>query len=208
MKVTNISLPILGTNCYIVLNEKTNECLIIDPGSGASIIADKIKAIGGKPVGILLTHGHFDHAGDAKAVSQMYNIPVYASKLEENTLDNSKFNLSGMFYGETSSYHADVLLKDNEEFDLAGFHIRMLSTPGHTEGGCCYYFSYFGVVFSGDTLFCGAVGRTDFPGGSMSVLIKSVKEKLLTLPEDTVVYPGHDSATTIESERINNPYIA
>ena len=94
-----------------------------------------------------------------------------------------------------------------QELDLAGFHIRVLHTPGHTPGGCCYYFPYENVVFSGDTLFCTSVGRTDFPGGSMSDIIRSIKEKLMILPDRTTVYPGHNDVTTIENERMYNPYL-
>ena len=104
-------------------------------------------------------------------------------------------------------FHADIYLKDEQELDLAGFHIRVLPTPGHTPGGCCYYFPYENVVFSGDTLFCTSVGRTDFPGGSMSDIIRSIKEKLMTLPDRTTVYPGHNDVTTIENERMYNPYL-
>lgn len=91
------------------------------------------------------------------------------------------------------------IFKDEQELDLAGFHIRVLHTPGHTPGGCCYYFPYENVVFSGDTLFCTSVGRTDFPGGSMSDIVRSIREKLMTLPDRTTVYPGHNDVTTIET---------
>ena len=122
------------------------------------------------------------------------------------TLENEEMNLCHMT-GEHHVFHADIYLKDEQELDLAGFHIRVLHTPGHTPGGCCYYFPYENVVFSGDTLFCTSVGRTDFPGGSMSDIIRSIKEKLMTLPDRTTVYPGHNDVTTIENERMYNPYL-
>ena len=109
--------------------------------------------------------------------------------------------------GSSEVYSADEFLKDEQELDLAGFHIRVLYTPGHTEGGCCYYFPYDNVLFSGDTLFCMSVGRTDFKGGSMSEIVRSIKEKIMVLPEDTTVYPGHNDVTTIENERMYNPYL-
>ena len=109
--------------------------------------------------------------------------------------------------GRDEVYEADEFLKDEQELDLAGFHLRVLFTPGHTPGGCCYYFPYENVLFSGDTLFCESVGRTDFVGGSMGTLVRSIREKLMTLPEHTTVYPGHGEATTIENERLYNPYI-
>ena len=98
-------------------------------------------------------------------------------------------------------------LKDKQELDIAGFHIVVLHTPGHTPGGCCYYFPYEDVIFTGDSLFCGSIGRTDFKGGSMSDLVRTVKEKIMTLPEHTEVYPGHNDTTTIENERMYNPYL-
>ena len=100
-----------------------------------------------------------------------------------------------------------MFLKDEQEFDLAGFHIRILFTPGHTVGGCCYYFAYQDALFSGDTLFAQSVGRTDFPKGSASALIRGIKEKLLPLPDEVTVYTGHNDTTTIGTERRYNPYL-
>ena len=109
--------------------------------------------------------------------------------------------------GRELVFHADKFLKDEQEIDLAGFHIRVLHTPGHTIGGCCYYFGYEDVLFSGDTLFQESVGRTDLPTGSMSQIVHSIQEKLMVLPDATVVYPGHGEATSIEAERMYNPYL-
>ena len=109
--------------------------------------------------------------------------------------------------GRRDSYHADVYVKDKEVLDLAGMEILVLHTPGHTEGGCCYYLEKERVLFSGDTLFCQSVGRTDFPGGSMKKIVRSIKEKLLVLPEEVRVYPGHMDLTTIGMERAQNPFL-
>ena len=109
--------------------------------------------------------------------------------------------------GQSKTFYADIFLKDKQELDIAGFHIVVLHTPGHTPGGCCYYFPYEDVIFTGDSLFCGSIGRTDFKGGSMSDLVRTVKEKIMTLPEHTEVYPGHNDTTTIENERMYNPYL-
>ena len=207
MQIKHLSLPPIGTNCYIIINEETNECLIVDPGSSPERIKAAVDELKLTPVAILLTHGHFDHAGAADEVSKLFDIKIYAHEDEKETLENPENNLSGNFMFEPVKYHADVYLKDGQEVDLAGLHFRVIFTPGHTVGGCCYYFSYQSVLFSGDTLFYGAIGRTDFPGGSMSTLVNCVRDKLMVLPEDTVVYPGHDEATSIEEERIHNPYI-
>ncbi|MDD6057329.1 MAG: MBL fold metallo-hydrolase, partial [Clostridiales bacterium] len=130
----------------------------------------------------------------------------YAHEKERETLENPAINLSGWDGGQVS-YYADIYLKDEQEMDLAGFHIRVLFTPGHTVGGCCYYFSYQNTVFTGDTLFAQSVGRTDFPGGSAATLIRSIKEKLMPLPDETTVYAGHEDSTTIGRERMYNPYL-
>jgi glyoxylase-like metal-dependent hydrolase (beta-lactamase superfamily II) len=139
-------------------------------------------------------------------LAKEFGIQVYAHEQEEETLGDYKKSLSG-WEGPMVNYHADVYLKDEQELDLAGFHIRVLHTPGHTEGGCCYYLPYEDVLFSGDTLFAQSVGRTDFPGGSMSQIVRSIKDKLLVLPEHTTVYPGHNDVTSIETERMYNPYL-
>lgn len=158
------------------------------------------------PIAILLTHGHFDHAGGAEELAKHFDIKIYAEEHEKETLDTPSLNLSG-WEGVQKTYHADVFLKNEQEIDLAGFHIRVFHTPGHTVGGCCYYFPYQNVVFSGDTLFCTSVGRTDFPKGSAAQIIRSIKEKLLPLPDETTVYTGHNDITTIGTERMYNPYL-
>ena len=180
--------------------------ILIDPGANADRLIQIIEEEKLNPVAILLTHGHFDHAGGAAEVAAHFGIKVYAEKHERETLDDPKLNLSGWAGAETT-YHADVFLKDEQEFDLAGFHIRVLFTPGHTVGGCCYYFAYQDALFSGDTLFAQSVGRTDFPKGSASALIRGIKEKLLPLPDEVTVYTGHNDTTTIGTERRYNPYL-
>ena len=169
MKIDQYVVGPVQTNCYFVVNEETNEILIMDPGASAKQLAERIRRDNYTPAAILL-------------------------------------NQCGMV-GEHHIYHADIFLKDEQELDIAGFHIRVLFTPGHTPGGCCYYFPYENVVFSGDSLFCMSIGRTDFPGGSASQLIRAVKEKLMVLPDNTVVYTGHNDPTTIEQERMYNPYL-
>lgn len=109
--------------------------------------------------------------------------------------------------GRRDSYHADVYVKEGQILQLAGMEIKVLHTPGHTPGGCCYYLEEEHVLFSGDTLFCQSVGRTDFPGGSMSQIVRSIKKKLLSLPDEVKVYPGHMDLTTIGMEREQNPFL-
>ncbi len=206
MKVGHVLLPVVAMNCYLAINEETNESIIIDPGSAPERIKAAVTQSGTKPVAILLTHGHFDHAGAAKEIASEYGIKIYAHEDEKQTLENPSYNLSAMM-GKAEAYHADIFLKDDEELDMAGLHFKCLFTPGHTSGGCCFYFPKEGIVFTGDSLFCGSVGRTDYPGGSMAKLIEGIKAKLMVLPDDTICYPGHDSATTIGEERMYNMYL-
>lgn len=206
LRVEQYVVGSVQTNCYFAINENTSEVLIVDPGARAKRLAEIIDEKKLNPTAILLTHGHFDHAGGAAELAERYDIKVYAEEHERETLENPTINLSG-WEGREISYHADVFLRDEQEIDLAGFHIRVLHTPGHTVGGCCYYFSYQNAVFSGDTLFAQSVGRTDFPKGSASALIRSIEEKLMPLPDETTVYTGHNEITTIGTERMYNPYL-
>lgn len=206
IKIEQFVVGPVETNCYFVVNIKTNQLLIIDPGACATQLKQKIEQMSLKPEAILLTHGHFDHATDAKPLADEYGIKIYVHEDDKETLENPELNVSGMI-GRPQIYTADEYLTDRQELDLAGFHIIVLHTPGHTQGGCCYYFPYENLVFTGDSLFCGSIGRTDFKKGSMSDLVRSVKEKLMVLPEQTVVYPGHNETSTIEDERMYNPYL-
>ncbi len=206
LRVEQYVVGMVQTNCYFAINDNTKETLIVDPGASASKLAEIVEKEKLNPVAILLTHGHFDHAGGAEQLAERFDIQIYAYEDERETLENPAINLSG-WEGRERAYRADCYLKDEQEIDLAGFHIRVFHTPGHTVGGCCYFFPYQNVVFCGDTLFAQSVGRTDFPKGSASELIRSIKEKLMTLPEDVTVYPGHNEITTIGTERMYNPYL-
>ncbi len=206
MEMKHYCVGQVATNCYFAINEETKEMLVIDPGDSAQMLAEKIKKEGLKPKAVLLTHGHFDHAMAAEELAELFGIPVYAHEAEKDTLEDSGKNVSIMV-GRRDSYHADVYVRDGEILELAGMELKVLHTPGHTAGGCCYYLEKEKVLFSGDTLFCQSVGRTDFPGGSMSKLVRSIKEKLMALPDEVRVYPGHMGLTTIGTERARNPYL-
>ena len=207
MKIEQYCIGQVQTNCYSAINEKTQEMLVIDPGDCAQLLAEKIKQKGLKPKAILLTHGHFDHAMAAEELAGIFGVKIYAHEAEKETLEQSGLNASGMI-GRRDSYQADVFVKDGQVLQLAGMDLTVLHTPGHTEGGCCFYSEEDKVLFSGDTLFCQSVGRTDFPRGSMSQLIRSIRGKLLVLPDDVKVYPGHMGVTTIGMERRGNPFIS
>lgn len=206
LKVEQYVVGQVMTNCYFAINQETREMIVIDPGDGAMHLSKKIREKGYLPKAILLTHGHFDHAMAAKDLAEEFDIPVYAHEQEKETLETPQINLSTMM-GVAQSYHADCYVKDEEILELAGFSIEVFFTPGHTAGGCCYYFKKEQCVFSGDTLFQESIGRTDFPGGSASTLVNSVKTKLMPLPGQIKVYPGHNSSTTIGWEREYNPFL-
>lgn len=206
IKVESYVVSDFGTNCYFVINTETKEMLIVDPGDNATMLAAKIEDEQLKPVAILLTHGHLDHASAAEELAKKFEIKIYAHEAEKETLEDSHMNLTAAF-GTAKVFHADVFLKDDEILELIGCKIKVLFTPGHTPGGCCYYFNDQRLLFSGDTLFCESVGRTDFPGGSSSTLIRSIREKLLNLSDDIKVYPGHMAQTSIGTEKMYNPFI-
>ncbi len=195
------------TNCYFAVNQDTKEVLIVDPGDAAQALIKKANEKKLIPKAVLLTHGHYDHASAAEAVAKAFDIPVYAEEHEKETLETPAINLCGMMGAHGVVFHADVYVKDGDVLDLAGFSIQVLHTPGHTKGGCCYYLEQEKVVFSGDTLFNSSVGRTDFPGGSASTLLRSIEEKLMHMPGETQVFPGHNETTTIGWERQYNPFL-
>ncbi len=195
----------IQTNCYFLYREDTKECLIIDPGYEA----DKIEAYVQKKqlhvAGVLLTHGHFDHITAADEVRKKFQTKIYASGKEKELMADPRMNVSVMM-GDSVSLKADVWLEDGQELEMLGETMRCILTPGHTGGGMCFYFPKACMLFSGDTLFQESVGRTDFPTGSSRELIRSVREKLLVLPEAVRVYPGHGLMTTIRDEQMFNPY--
>lgn len=196
----------LGTNCYIMANHDTDECIVFDPAGEAEVLKEIFDNPQFQLKAIFLTHGHFDHTGAVKALQDKYKVPVYASKEEEEeVLTKVTVNLSGSF-GLPYILHATDLLRDGEEVDIIGTKIKCLLTPGHTSGGMSYYCEELASVIVGDTLFHESVGRTDFPTGSAATLVRSIKEKLFTLPEETKVFPGHMSDTTIGWEKKNNPF--
>jgi len=206
LEVRQLTVGMIGTNCYLAANRVTKEAVIIDPGDEAGRIKRLIMENNYAPQAILLTHGHFDHVMAADSLSAEYGVGIYIHELEKETLEDPELNVSGMM-GNPMTFHATDFVRDGELLNLAGYTFQVLLTPGHTKGGVCYYLASEHVLFSGDTLFAGSVGRTDFPGGSMGILVGSIRDKLLTLPDKTTVYPGHMEVTTIGAERTGNMFL-
>ena len=206
MKIEKFVLGSMETNCYLLINEDTKELVVVDPATCPDYLVSHIKSNGYIPKAILLTHAHFDHVMGIDGWVKEFDIPVYLHEDEKQILEDPRLNLSGVF-GTNYSYNKASCLQDKQILELAGFKFKVIHTPGHTAGGCCYYEEAEAVLFSGDTLFCQSVGRSDFPTGSMSTLVRSIKEKLFCLPDDVMVYPGHNDVTCIADEKVYNPFV-
>lgn len=205
IKIGRTVLGSVMTNCYFVYDADTKNTLVIDPAYDGKGIYEKLTMNGLKVSAILLTHGHFDHIMGVNELRDISGVKVYASEAEESLLLDAHLNVSDQI-GRPYTVKADVLLKDGEEVTIDGISFKTLATPGHTKGSCCFYFENAGILVAGDTLFEGSVGRTDLPTGSAGTLNRSIKEKLMNLPDETKVYPGHGDATTISQERMYNPF--
>lgn len=196
----------VGTNCYLVINEDINECILIDPADCPDKIQQMIEKNNAKLKAVLLTHGHYDHITAADDIRNIYGVKIYVSCDEEELLFDTHMNLSA-HSRRPVTLKADVYHRDMDILELAGMTIEVIHTPGHTIGGSCYYIKEAGMLFSGDTLFAESVGRTDFPTGSMSQIVHSIKDKLMVLPDDTKVFPGHGESSSIGYERKYNPFL-
>ena len=207
MKIEKYVVGMIGTNCYLVINEETKDTVMVDPGAYPTKLKNAVKEQGLKLKAVLLTHAHFDHIMGLSDVMEDIKIPVYVEEADLPMMMDGESNLSSGYMRGGYQFADAVPVRDGQQLQIAGFQFRVIHTPGHTPGGCCYYFPYEDVIFTGDSLFCGSIGRTDFKGGRMSDLVRTVKEKIMTLPEHTEVYPGHNDTTTIENERMYNPYL-
>ena len=215
IKIGRMVLGVCQTNCYFLYREGAHETIVVDPADKGANIYSALAKNGFQVAGILLTHGHFDHiwgldgrrdAANAAAEAEGGGpVQAYACEAERELLKSARMNVSEQA-GRACETYADVYVKDGQEITLAGMTCTVIATPGHTAGGCCYYFEEAGILVSGDTLFAESVGRTDFPTGSMGTLVRSIKDRLFVLPEDTRVYPGHGESTTIGYEKRNNPF--
>jgi glyoxylase-like metal-dependent hydrolase (beta-lactamase superfamily II) len=185
-------------NCYLVMDEDTKELGIIDPGGHANSIINEINLLKGKTKFILLTHGHLDHVDGVIELVNNLKVPFYINKADEDLMQKDDFVFGTL--PKASGY-----LSEGDTLTLGKHEIKVIETPGHTPGGICFLID--DNIFTGDTLFQGSVGRSDFPGGNGMQLIKNIKEKLLPLGDGIKVFPGHGPASNIGYEKRNNPFL-
>ncbi|PID03656.1 hypothetical protein CSV67_03155 [Sporosarcina sp. P2] len=198
----------IQTNCYILEDEEKN-CLVFDPGGDGEALLSELRKLSLKPVAILLTHAHFDHIGAVEKIRTAFDIPVYLHVAEKKWLGSPELNGSAKYpvLPDVICHPADVLLHDEKYLEVGPFKMELRHVPGHSPGSVCYIFEDEGFAIVGDTLFQGSVGRTDLPGGDTETLLKAIHEKLLSLDDEMLVYPGHGPATTIGIEKDQNPYL-
>lgn len=210
MRVISLAVGHLLTNCYIVSCERTREALVIDPGLSINEVENFLKEIMKNSLQvkyIVNTHGHMDHISGNALIKERTGAKIMIHEYDADMLINPIENLSGIMGLSITSPPPDLTLKDGDKIRIGDLEIEVLHTPGHTPGSISLYYRNEGVIFTGDTLFAGSIGRTDFPGSSYRMLIKSIRERLLILPDETIVYPGHGEATTIGRERRWNPFL-
>jgi glyoxylase-like metal-dependent hydrolase (beta-lactamase superfamily II) len=210
MKVDRLVLGEFENNCYIARSsDSAADCLVIDTGLDAQPLLKFLERGKLTPAAVILTHGHIDHIAGVEALRKKFpSIQIYIHKLDAEMLGDADVNLSIMAGSSFTAGEADRLIDEGDTIDKAGIKLSVIHTPGHTPGGICLYSEKDGIIFVGDTIFAGSVGRTDFPNGDMQQLIEGIRHKLLTLPEDTVVYPGHGPETTIGREKADNPFLS
>lgn len=197
----------LQANCYVVGDEGSHEVLVVDPGDQAPALAAELIRREYRPVAIFVTHAHLDHSGGADELLKAFpDAAFWMHEADYGDID-AQNESAATWYGHpvTVPRKPDRPLQDGDLLDVGGLHFTALHTPGHTVGSICL--AGEGVVFTGDVLFQGTVGRSDFPGGDGPTLIRSIRDHLLALPDETSVLPGHGAQTTIAIERANNPFL-
>jgi hydroxyacylglutathione hydrolase len=208
MILESFVVGMLQTNCYLLGDRKTQQAVVIDPGGDGERIARRIQQLGLNLLAILNTHGHFDHIMDAWALQQRLGGEIYLHSRDEIIAQQSMGGMGSLFSSKSkaSSKKADRDMKEGDSLTFGPIRLKVLETPRHTPGHVSFHFDDAAVIFVGDTLFAGSIGRTDFPGGSYPQLIRSVREKIFPLDGKTVVYPGHGPKTTVEREKRSNPF--
>jgi len=196
----------MDSNCYIIGCEETKEGIVVDPGAEGQRILKKVEELGLKVNKIILTHGHVDHIGALAEVQEATGAKVLIHADDAAQLTDASKNLSAFVGQKMSVKAADQLLADNDKIECGKLTLEVIHTPGHTRGGISLRCEP-DILITGDTLFAGSVGRSDFPGGSHSQLISSIKNRLLIFPPETKVFPGHGPSSTIDEEKRENPFL-
>ena len=204
MLIKSLEAGVFAANCYLASCEVTREGILIDTGAQAAEILRMVQSAQVTVTCIVSTHGHIDHVGAAADVRDALGVPLLIHEADSEMIRHPHDDL-GAYFGTVKPAQPDRLLQDGEKLTFGKAVLRVITTPGHSRGSVCLYGE--DVLFSGDTLFAGSIGRTDLPGGSFVQIIRSIKEKLLVLPAATVVYPGHGPATTIAEEIKYNPFL-
>ncbi len=211
MKISAYELGQLGTNAYLIYPENSDEVILVDaPFEAAEVIPAKLEKDGKKLVAVLLTHGHWDHLWDAHELVKKTGAKLYAGQKGRELVENAEFQRQNLYAdADLSDAKIDIAIKDNDTLEIAGLKIKCAEAEGHCPGSIVYFVEDEGkkYLFAGDVIFAGSVGRSDLWGGDFSVLEKSIKEKIYTLPNDTIILAGHGGASTVEIEKRSNPFV-
>lgn len=203
MKIKTIVLGQIQTNCYLISSDKS--ALVIDPAFYSKSVEDFLLENDYKERLILITHAHFDHISGAEELRRKTGVKIAIGEIENQYLSDANINLSELFGERLNPFSADILLEDGQEIELGELNIKTIHTPGHTKGGVCYMIN--GKLFSGDTLFYESIGRTDFPTGDYKILMHSINKLFESLDGETEVFSGHGFKTTLNHERLYNPFL-
>jgi hydroxyacylglutathione hydrolase len=208
MQVQMFTVGPVQENCFLFARDGSDRALIVDPGEEAPRLLNAVEELGATLEAILLTHTHFDHVGAVAPLARATGAEVWVPELEKFVLEDINRFVPWPGFGPFESWDAEHTLAGGERLELAGFEIDVLFTPGHSPGHVAFSLADEQLVFSGDVLFRGSVGRTDLPGGDWPTLLESIRMLVETLPDETTVYPGHMGVTTIGAERAANPFLA
>lgn len=207
IQIKQLPLGPLQTNCYLVACTATSEAAVIDPGWDGRAIKERADRLGWNITKILLTHSHFDHVGGLEEIKALTSAPIYVHPEAVTMLEYAPKAAAMWGFHIDPPPLADIMLTEGDVIEIGELRVQTLFTPGHAPGHVCFYLSEEAVLFDGDVLFQGSIGRTDLPGGDYALLMSTIREKLMVLPDNTVVLSGHGPATTIGDERLNNPFL-
>lgn len=205
MQVVTVTVGILATNCYLVVDDGTMKAAVIDPGDSGVAVGEKLAGMGAEPSAIILTHGHVDHIGGVSELARQTGAPVRIHDEDRIMLSTVDAEFATLLPRDYEPPETTATMDDGDEIEIGGMSISVIHTPGHTPGSCSLLAD--GHLFTGDLLFAGSVGRTDLPGGDSRTLARSLSERIMTLPDETVIHPGHGPETTLGEERISNPFL-